>query len=123
MITVVADDEHVSLKVAGNLTDLLTDASHISNSIAQTLLECASEEIRLAVICCIQHIFSDAVSFALSSALHSNSSNGKESSSTDDEDHINFAGVSGIKVDLAALHEWLQNNQHSDTENEEDNDE
>lgn len=110
MIDISIDKEKMSLKISGNLIELLTDTRHIVEGLVGTLLECSKGEAQFPAMCCIQSIFSDAVTFGLSQLMTDKDEN-------TDSSQMSPVDVSAIRVDLQALRDWLN---QKDTEEDED---
>ena len=111
MIEITSDNMKVKCKIAGNMSQLLNDTRNICSSLACTLLECAEPDTELAVLCCIQSIFSDCVTDALHQTVNK---------SENDQFNKIENGVSTIKIDMEALKDYLKNKDDYD-EPEEDN--
>ena len=116
MINIQVTNEHISFKIEGNLLELLSDTRHISNGLAQTLLDCASNEAKFPLLCCIQSIFSDAISYALHHIFDSADDTPEAKEQFD-------SAVSSVRVDMKALRDYIEHrNEYIDTEESEDED-
>lgn len=120
MIEIISDQGHLQCKIDGNLLELLADTRYISTGIAQALLQCTDKETEMIVLCCMQSIFSDTVSYALREVLARNSKDADKASTTDSNTSAN---ISSVRVDMQALREFLNNqsNYPNDEDESEDN--